>query len=205
MTGRSRYRVTLCVIYTVHVKMMSVDFLVEAQNHGRLFMIGLTSKSLERFSPVWPQNRWRRFSSVWHQNRWLGFLRLCLKTGNSGLMIWASKSSRRFLDLCLKIKQTSVCRLRHKIDGGRTAWDTRQDLTACFVWKQVTLWFPSLTSRLTETRRWMVHVTPSWRLCQDQIEDRRVDAMGCVRLCYAYFTFFYILDHRDIVVFWLCP
>jgi hypothetical protein len=29
-------------------------------------------------------------------------------------VIWASKSSRRFLGLGLKTKQTSVCRLRHR-------------------------------------------------------------------------------------------
>jgi hypothetical protein len=44
-----------------------------------------------------------------------GFPGLGLKTGSSGLMIWASKSSRRFLGLCLKTKWASVCRLCHKI------------------------------------------------------------------------------------------
>jgi hypothetical protein len=38
---------------------------------------------------------------------------LGLKTGTSSLVIWASKSLRRFLGLGLKIKQASVCRLRH--------------------------------------------------------------------------------------------
>jgi hypothetical protein len=33
-----------------------------------------------------------------------GFSSLGLKTGRSGLMIWASKSLRRFLSLCLKTK-----------------------------------------------------------------------------------------------------
>jgi hypothetical protein len=49
-----------------------------------------------------------------------GFPGLGLKTDSSGLVIWASKSLRQFLGLCLKTKQASVCRLRHKIDeGGR--------------------------------------------------------------------------------------
>jgi hypothetical protein len=52
-----------------------------------------------------------------------GFFGLGLKTGSSGLVIWASKSSRRFLGLDLKTRQTSVCRLCHKTDGGRSAWD----------------------------------------------------------------------------------
>jgi hypothetical protein len=45
-----------------------------------------------------------------------GFFDLCLKTGSSSLVIWASKSPRRFLGLCLKTKQASVYRLRHKTD-----------------------------------------------------------------------------------------
>jgi hypothetical protein len=73
-----------------------------------------------------------------------GFLGLGLKTGNSGLVIWASKSPRRFLVLSLKTKQASVYRLRHKTDGWRSARDTRRDLAACLTWKQVWLGFPSL-------------------------------------------------------------
>jgi hypothetical protein len=73
-----------------------------------------------------------------------GFSSLGLKTGNSDLVIWASKSPRRFLGLDLKTKWALVCRLRHKIDGERSAWDTRRNLVACFMWKQVWLGFPSL-------------------------------------------------------------
>jgi hypothetical protein len=61
-----------------------------------------------------------------------GFPGLGLKTGSSGLVIWASKSPRRFLGLGLKTKQASVCQLRHKTDEGRSARDTRRDLAACF-------------------------------------------------------------------------
>jgi hypothetical protein len=64
------------------------------------------------------------------------FSGLCLKTGSSGLVIWASKSPRRFLSLGIKTKWTSVCRLRHKTDGGRSARDTRRDLAACLASKQ---------------------------------------------------------------------
>jgi hypothetical protein len=45
-----------------------------------------------------------------------GFLSLVLKIGNSGLVIWVSKSPRRFLGLGLKTKRASVCQLRHKTD-----------------------------------------------------------------------------------------
>jgi hypothetical protein len=54
-----------------------------------------------------------------------GFPDLGLKTGNSGLVIWASKSLRRFFGLVLKTKQASVYRLRHKTNGGRSMRDTR--------------------------------------------------------------------------------
>jgi hypothetical protein len=60
-----------------------------------------------------------------------GFPGLGLKTGSSGLVIWASKSLRRFLGLGLKTKGASVCRLHYKTDGGRSAWDTHLDLAAC--------------------------------------------------------------------------
>jgi hypothetical protein len=73
-----------------------------------------------------------------------GFFGLGLKTGSSGLVIWASKSPRRFLGLGLKTMWASVCRLRHKTDGRRSARDTRQDLAAYLAWKQIWLGFPSL-------------------------------------------------------------
>jgi hypothetical protein len=141
---------------------------------------GLASKPLERFLPVWPQNRWQRFLVIWpqkpavtvfaglaskpvatvfsslasklvatvspalaskpvagflveHRNQGGGgFPSLGLKTGSSGLMIWASKLPRRFLGLGLKTKWASVCQLRHKTNGGRSARDTHRDLAACF-------------------------------------------------------------------------
>jgi hypothetical protein len=73
-----------------------------------------------------------------------GFPGLGLKTDSFDLVIWVSKSQRRFLGLDLKTKCASICRLRHKTDGWRSARDTRRDLVAYFVWKQVWLGFPSL-------------------------------------------------------------
>jgi hypothetical protein len=66
-----------------------------------------------------------------------GFPGLGLKTDSSGLVIWTSKSPWRFLDLGIKTKWASVCRLSHKIDGERLARDTHRDLVACLTWKQV--------------------------------------------------------------------
>jgi hypothetical protein len=73
-----------------------------------------------------------------------GFPGLGLKIGGFGSVIWVSKSPRRFLGLGLKTKKASVCRLHHKINGRRSAWDTYRDLAACFTWKQVWLGFSSL-------------------------------------------------------------
>jgi hypothetical protein len=47
-----------------------------------------------------------------------GFPSLGLKTGSSGLVIWASKTPRRFLGLGIKTKWALVCRLRHKSTEG---------------------------------------------------------------------------------------
>jgi hypothetical protein len=82
---------------------------------------GLASKLVVDFL-VEPQNQGCR-----------GFSGLGLKTGSSGLVIWASKSQRRFLGLGLKTKWASVCRLRHKTDGGRSALDTCRDLGVYFM------------------------------------------------------------------------
>jgi hypothetical protein len=73
---------------------------------------GLASKSVVDFL-VEPQNQGGG-----------GFPGLGLKTSSYGLVIWAAKSPRRFFGLGLKTKQTSVCRVRHKTDRGRSVWDT---------------------------------------------------------------------------------
>jgi hypothetical protein len=128
-----------------------------------------------------------------------GFPGLGLKTGSFGLVILASKSSRRFLGLGLKTMWALVYRLCHKTDGGMSARDTRQDLAVCFTSKQVWLWFPSLALRLAEPRRRVVHVALSRRLRQRQVEDGRVDATGCIGLCYSNFAVFNVLGPRGLI------
>jgi hypothetical protein len=90
---------------------------------------GLASIPVDRFL-VEPQNQGGG-----------GFPGLGLKTDSFGLVIWSSKSPRRFLGLGLKTKQASVYRLLHRTNGGRLAWDTHRDLAACFASKQVWLGF----------------------------------------------------------------
>jgi hypothetical protein len=105
---------------------------------------GLTSKLVATISPSLPSKPAVGFLVEPQNQGGGGFTGLGIKTGSSGLVICVSKSPRRFLSLSLKTKQASVCRLRYKTKGGRLAWDTRQDLAACFAWKQVWLGFPSL-------------------------------------------------------------
>jgi hypothetical protein len=58
-------------------------------------------------------------------------------------------------------------------------------------------------SKLAEERQQVVHVASSWRLCKDEVKDRRVDATGCIRLFYPYFAVFVVLGLRGILVFWM--
>jgi hypothetical protein len=54
-----------------------------------------------------------------------GFPSLGLKTDSFGLLIWGLKITATVSGLGLKTKWASVCQLRHKTDGGRSARDTR--------------------------------------------------------------------------------
>jgi hypothetical protein len=47
----------------------------------------------------------------------------------------------------------------------------------------------------------MMHVALSWRLHRVEAEDGRIDVTGYVRPFYDNFTIFYVLGHRDILVF----
>jgi hypothetical protein len=100
-----------CVVCTVHVEMRSAGLLVESQNQGRWFVSGLASKSLGLFLRFGLKIGGDSFLVEPQNQGGGGFSGLGLKTGSYGLVICASKSSQRFLDLGLKIKQTSVCRL----------------------------------------------------------------------------------------------
>jgi hypothetical protein len=126
-----------------------------------------------------------------------------------GFPVWASKLQLRFGDLSLKITATiSWFGPQNQSGFGLSiASQNRQSkvgmghvLAACFTWKQVGQGFPSLASRLVETRRRVVHVAPSRRL-REQVEDGRVDVMGCVGPCYPCFAIFLVLGPRGIVVF----
>jgi hypothetical protein len=52
VVGRSRGQVAPCAVCIMHVETRSMGFLVETQNQGRRFVIGLASKPLGRFSLV---------------------------------------------------------------------------------------------------------------------------------------------------------
>jgi hypothetical protein len=105
---------------------------------------GLTSKLVAVVSPDLASKPTVGFLVEPQNQGGAGFLGFGLKTGSFGLVIWVSKSPRRFIGLDLKTKQVSVYRLRYKTDRGRSAWDTRRDLASCFMWKQIWLGFLSL-------------------------------------------------------------
>jgi hypothetical protein len=169
-----------------------VGYLVAGRSWGQVTPCVICTVHMEMRSTcflVEPQNQDRRVSQ------------LRLKTGISSLVIWASKSPSWFFVLDIKIKRALVCRLYHKTDGGRLTWDTCRDLAACFGVKQVGLEFPTPASRLVNARWWVVHVTSSPRLCRDEAEDGRVDAMNYVGSFYHKITVFYVLGHRGNLVF----
>jgi hypothetical protein len=156
VTGRSRGRVAPCTVCTWHLETRSTGFLVEPQNQGRRFCEWFGLKTTQTVCEWFDLKTTRTvFSSLTSKlvttvssglasKPVVGFLvepqnqggggspGLGLKTGSSGLEIWASKSMRQFLGLGLKIKQASVCQLCHKLNGGRSAWDTRRYLAAYF-------------------------------------------------------------------------
>jgi hypothetical protein len=76
--------VTLYAVYTVHILVVS--------------WLSLKTK-VGILSVVWPQNHWDGFSRFSLKAGGFGFLGLGLKTGSYDLVIWASKSPRRFLSL----------------------------------------------------------------------------------------------------------
>jgi hypothetical protein len=51
----------------------------------------------------------------------------------------------------------------------KTTLDMRQDLVACFTWKQVNLGFPSLASRLVEAQ----HGSCTWHHCGGRVEMKQ--------------------------------
>jgi hypothetical protein len=95
-----------------------MSFLVEPQNQGRRFVSGLASKPLERILRFGLKTGGDGFLVEPQNQGGGGFPGLGHKIGGYGLVIWASKSVRRFLGLGLKTKQISVCRLCHKPTGG---------------------------------------------------------------------------------------
>jgi hypothetical protein len=142
---RSRGRVTPCAVCTWHVETRSASFLVEPQNQGGGGFPALGVKTGSSGLVIWASKSPRRVSWLSLKTKVVeGFPIWASKPAALVLIIWASKSPRRFLGLGLKTKWASVCRLRRKTDGGRSARDTRRDLAACLASKQVWLGFPSL-------------------------------------------------------------
>jgi hypothetical protein len=76
-------RVTLYVVWTVHVKGAWVSWL------------SLKTK-VDGLSVVWPQNHWDDFLRFGLKTDGDGFFRFGLKTGGSDFLVWASKLTAIF-------------------------------------------------------------------------------------------------------------
>jgi hypothetical protein len=171
-----------------------------------------------RLSTRWPDERekgWRCvWSAPWTKRRgacvsWLslktkvvGFFGLSLKTDSYDLVICATKLTWRFLGLGLKTKWVMIYRLCHKTDGRmKTTQDTRQDLVACFIWKQVRLSQSGLKTGEGAAR--LLYMASSRRSCRNKAEDGRIDMMCCIVLFYLNFIIFIILVCKGNFIFWL--
>jgi hypothetical protein len=95
-----------------------------ASKPAAIIFAGLASKPVATVSPGLASKPVVSFLVEPQNQGGGGFLGLGLKTGSFGLVIWASKSPRRFLGLGLKTKWASAYRLHHKTDGGGSVWDT---------------------------------------------------------------------------------
>jgi hypothetical protein len=54
--------------------------------------------------------------------------------------------------------------------------------------------------KTSEGAAWMVHVASLRRSREDEVEDGRVDAMGCIGLFCPNFTIFFVLGHKGSLV-----
>jgi hypothetical protein len=70
VAGRSSGRVMPCAICIVHKETRSTGFLVECQNQGRQFVGGLASKLLGRYAIGLATKPMGWFLPVWSQDRW---------------------------------------------------------------------------------------------------------------------------------------
>jgi hypothetical protein len=120
-----------------------------------------------------------------------------VKTGRYSLVIWASKSPRRFFVWASK---PSGLRFVGWTTKPLRGWRWRGSSSFLRLEASKARIFQSgLKTGGGATR--MVHVTLSQRSCRVQVEDGRVDAMGRIRPFYPYFVVFIVLGPRGILVF----
>jgi hypothetical protein len=131
---------------------------------------------------------WCRVFRFWHQNRQLRFGDLSLKITATVSLFGTQNQAGFGLSLVPQNRRREVG-TRH---ASRSSGLLRVEASRARIF--------NLTSRLAEARRRMLHVAPSQKLRRSQVEDGRVDAMGCVEPCYPYFTIFILLGPRNIVV-----
>jgi hypothetical protein len=119
-----------------------------------------------------------------------------VETGRYGLVIWASKSPRRFFVWALKPSGLwFVGCTTKRLRGWR--WRGSSGFL-CLQASQARIFQSGLKTGGGAMR--MVHVTSSQRSRRVQVEDGRVDAMGRIRPFYPYFAIFIVLGPRGILV-----
>jgi hypothetical protein len=171
------------------------EYLVAGRSGGRVIPCAVCTVHIETRSVsflIEPQNQGRRVSQFGPQNRQLWFGDLSLKIITT--VSWFRPQNQAGYGLSVAPQNQWE---------NDSVWGTRQDLVAYFSWKQVTLEFFSLTSRLTEKWWRVVHMASSQRLCRVEVEDGWVDATVCVGPFYPKIIIFSVLDPRGNLYFCL--
>jgi hypothetical protein len=140
------------------------------QNHWYGLLVvwpGLASKPLGRFLSIWPQNWWLRVSWFGPQNQQLQFGDLSLKI--TTMVSWFGPQNQAGYGLSVA--------LQNRWEDEDSAGHTLRSSGLLHV-EASRARVSQFASKLTEVQQWVVHVAPSWRSCEDQIEDGQVDAMG---------------------------
>jgi hypothetical protein len=106
VAGRSRGRVTLCAVCTMHKETRSTGFLVEPQNQGQRFVSGLASKPLGRIFNGLASKPLGWFPSLGLKTA-ATVLRFEPQNHHDDFLVWASKPSMQlwFVDCTTKLTE----------------------------------------------------------------------------------------------------
>jgi hypothetical protein len=129
---------------------------------------------------VWPQNQGRRVSRFGSQNRQLRFGDLGFKITTT--VSWFGSQNQAGNGLSV------VPQNRREDDDAGHASRSSGLLHLEVSWARIS----QFASKLVEERRRAVHMASSRRTHEDEAEDGRANATGCIGLFYPYFTVFVV-------------